>query len=577
MFILINALFKKGILKKDQADSFRDKVKNLGQKEEEVILKERIVTESFLFKLKSELIGIPLKETIAEDETFLKILQLIPENSAKYYKIVPLDKRGENIEIGMVYPEDLKVQEVIKFLALQGNFSYQVFLISFSLFEDVFKKYRTFKKEMTKAVEQLEKEIETEKIKAPPSKEKQFGILTVEAPIIKMVDAILRQAVEGNASDIHIQPGRDQLKIRFRMDGILFSSLLLPMKVHLAVIARIKILAQLKIDESRIPQDGRFSTKIGTKDVDFRVSTFPTILGEKIVMRVLDPITGLIGFNKLGLRKRDLNVVKEAVTKSYGLILTTGPTGCGKTTTLYTILDVLNSTRVNIMTLEDPVEYSIAEVNQSQIRPDIGYSFASGLRFMLRQDPDIMMVGEIRDSETAGLVTHAALTGHIVLSTLHTTNALGAIPRLIDLGIKPFLIPATVGIIIAQRLARKLCLFCKKKYNAKGETKEIISRELNDTAFIDKEAVNFKEPFSIYQPQGCKKCNQTGYIGRVGIFEILTMTNELAGIVIKDFSKANIIKEAKRQGMTTMKQDGILKVLGGTTSMEEILRVAEEK
>ena len=370
--------------------------------------------------------------------------------------------------------------------------------------------------------------------------------------------AILKQAVEGNASDIHIEPTKDQLKVRFRLDGILFSSLLLPIKVHLAIVARIKILAHLKIDESRVPQDGRFSARFEGKDIDFRVSTFPTILGEKVVIRVLNPITGLIDFNKLGLRERDLKMVKRAVKKSYGLILTTGPTGCGKTTTLYTILDILNKEGVNVMTLEDPVEYSIAGVNQSQIRPEIGYNFASGLRYMLRQDPDIMMVGEIRDSETAELVIHAALTGHIVLSTLHTTSALGAIPRLIDLGIKPFLIPSTVGIIIAQRLARKLCPLCKKKYIVKGEMKEMILREVNNISLISKEKIDLREPLSVYQAQGCKKCKKTGYFGRIGIFEILTMTNELAEIVIKDFSKAEIIEEAKRQGMTTIKQDGIL-------------------
>ena len=578
MFTLIQALHKKGILTEEQVSSLKLKVRKSKKREEEVLLKEKKVDETLLFKLKSELIKVPLKETITEDEEkLLKILQMIPENSAKYYKMIPLGKTGEKIDIGMVYPDDSKVKEALKFLAWQGNFSYQIFLITPSLFEDVFKRYRTFKKEVTKVLEEIEKESAEEKLGDEALKESEASSLTIEAPIIKIVTAILRQAVEGNASDIHIEPTKDQLKIRFRLDGILFSSLLLPIKVHLAVVARIKILAHLKIDESRIPQDGRFSARIGGKDIDFRVSTFPTILGEKVVMRVLDPITGLIDFNKLGLRERDLKMVKRAVKKSYGLILTTGPTGCGKTTTLYTILDILNEVGVNIMTLEDPVEYSIAEVNQSQIRPDIGYSFASGLRYMLRQDPDIMMVGEIRDSETAELVTHAALTGHIVLSTLHTTNALGAIPRLIDLGIKPFLIPSTVGIIIAQRLARKLCPFCKKKYIVKGEMKEMILREVNNISLISKEKIDFKEPFSAYQAQGCKKCKKTGYFGRIGIFEILTMTNELAEIVIKDFSKAKIVEEAKRQGMTTMKQDGILKVLDGIISMEEVLRLAEEK
>lgn len=576
MFNLIRALHKKGILTVDQVTSLELKVKKLKQKEEEILVKEKIISESSLFKLKSELINVPLKETIIEEEALLEILQLIPKNSAEYYKMIPLGKKGEKIEIGMVYPEEAKGKEALKFLAWQGNFSYDVFLISLSFFKKVFGKYKASKDELTKALEEIEEEFDVGEAEEG-SQESDAQKLNIEAPIIKIVTAILRQGVEGNASDIHIEPTKDQLKIRFRLNGILFSSLLLPMKAHLAVIARIKILAHLKIDESRIPQDGRFSTRVGGKDIDFRVSTFPTILGEKIVIRILDPITGLIGFNKLGLRERDLRVIKKTIKEAYGLILTTGPTGCGKTTTLYTILDLLNTSEVNIMTLEDPVEYSIPEINQSQAREDIGYSFASGLRYMLRQDPDIMMIGEIRDSETAELVTHSALTGHIVLSTLHTTNALGAIPRLIDLGIKPFLIPSTVSAVIAQRLARKLCPACKKKYEAGGEVKEMILKEIEAIKAVSKEPIGFKEPFFLYQPKGCGECKKTGYSGRIGIFEILTMTDELAEIVIKDFSRAQMTAEAKQQGMTTMKQDGILKALEGITSIEEVLRVAEEK
>jgi len=343
------------------------------------------------------------------------------------------------------------------------------------------------------------------------------------------------------------------------------------------VVARIKILSNLKIDEARIPQDGRFSTEIDGKSIDFRVSTFPTTLGEKVAIRVLDPATGLKSFEDLGLEERNLKVVKEGISKPYGLILATGPTGCGKTTTLYAILQMLNKEGVNIVSIEDPVEYFIEGVNQSQVKPEIGYDFANGLRHILRQDPDIIMVGEIRDEETANLVIHAALTGHIVLSTLHTSNALGVIPRLVDMGIKPYLLPPVLQLAMAQRLVRKLCDSCKKKIKPTPEIKSLILKEINELPPAIKKDIKFPASFEIFAPQGCQKCGSTGYSGRIAVFEILSMTDSLAGIILKEPSEINILEEAKRQGMITMKQDGILKALRGVTTIEEILRVAEEK
>src|SRR3990167_957314 len=287
--------------------------------------------------------------------------------------------------------------------------------------------------------------------------------MTGEAPIIKMVLVILRHAIEGNASDIHIEPGREKLNIRFRQDGVLHLSLFLPLNVHSSIVSRIKILANLKIDESRIPQDGRFSARISNKDIDFRVATLPTLYGEKVEIRVLDSTLGLKSFDKMGLTQRNLELIQSAIKRPYGLILSSGPTGSGKTTTLYSLLRELNQESVNIVTIEDPIEYSIAGVNQSQVKPAIGYSFSEGLRQILRQDPNVIMVGEVRDEETANLVIHSALTGHIVLSTLHTNSAVGVIPRLIDMGIKPFLIPSTLRVVISQRLIRILCNKCKKK------------------------------------------------------------------------------------------------------------------
>ncbi len=575
MATLVQQLVKKGLLEKEKATSLEFEIKTSGKKEEEVILERRIVSEDFLFSLKSEDLKTPLKEVVAE-EISLKILELIPEETAKYYQMIPLAKKAQALEVGMVYPEDLKAQEALKFLARQGAFSYKVFLITLTTFNNLLKQYRTLRREVGRALEELETELRTEKIVKLPTVA-EVERLAEEAPITKIVAVILRHAVEGAASDVHVEPSRDRLRIRFRVLGILHSSIFLPLRVHPAVVARIKILSNLKIDETRIPQDGRFSTKIGEKDIDFRVSTFPTTLGEKVALRVLDPTVGLKTFEQLGLGGRDFEVVKESIKKPYGLILVTGPTGCGKTTTLYAILQLLNKEGVNIVTLEDPIEYFIEGINQSQVKPEIGYDFATGLRHVVRQDPDIIMVGEIRDEETASLATHAALTGHIVLSTLHTSNALGVIPRLIDLGIQPYLIPPTLSIAIAQRLVRRLCDTCKRKLKPKKEIRDLILREIETLPDIIKKNLKISKQLFVYQAKGCKKCNNTGFSGRIALFEVLAMTDQLSDIILKEPSETKIMEEAKRQGMITMFRDGILKALNGVTTIEEVLRVAEEK
>jgi len=573
---LIEQLIGKGILEKEKAISLESEIKNSGRKEEEVILEKGIVSEDFLFGLKSENLKIPLKKVVLE-EVPLGVLEQIAEESARFYQIIPLARKDEILEVGMVYPEDFKAQEALKFLARQGKFSYKVFLITLTDYKNLFKKYRSLRGEVKRALEELEVEMRPEKIERYPMKAAEFERLVEEAPISKVVAVILGQAVESQASDIHIEPTRDKLRIRFRILGILHSSLLLPIKIHPAVVTKIKILSNLKIDETRIPQDGRFSTKVEDRDIDFRVATFPTTLGEKIAIRVLDPTVGMLSFEKLGLIKRNFKITVEATKKPFGLILATGPTGCGKTTTLYAILRILNKEEVNIVTLEDPVEYFIEGINQSQVRPEIGYDFAIGLRHILRQNPNIIMVGEIRDKETVSLVTHAALTGHIVLSTLHTNNTLGVIPRLIDLGVEPYLIPPTLSLALAQRLVRKLCPNCKKKIKLKPEIKELILKEIETLPEIIKKDLKITKPLYIYQVKGCQKCNNEGFIGRIGLFEILTMTDQLANIILKEPSETKIAEEARRQGMITMKQDGILKVLKGITTIEEVLRVAEER
>ncbi len=570
---LIKQLIQKGILDKEKALIVEDESKSSDKKIEEIILDKNFVPEEILFRIKSQNLKMPLREVTPEDVP-LKILELIPEESARYYKMIPLNRTDKILEVGMVYPEDLKTKEALKFLAREGKFSYQISLITLTSFSNILKQYKTLRREVSRALEELETELKTDKRKT--LKASMVERIAEEAPITKMVAVMLRYAVDRNASDIHIEPTKEKLRIRFRLDGILHSSLFLPIKVHSAVVARIKILSNLKIDEARIPQDGRFSAKINERDVDFRVSTFPTTLGEKVVMRVLDPTHGLKDFEKLGLNQRDIKILKATIKKPYGLILSTGPTGCGKSTTLYTILQILNKEESNIITLEDPVEYFLEGVNQSQIRPEIGYSFAQGLRHMLRQDPDIIMVGEIRDEETAALAIHAALTGHIVLSTLHTTNVLGVIPRLIDLGVAPFLIPASLRLSLAQRLTRKLCVFCKQKKRPNLKIKQMIVKEMRSLPKSWQEKINFSDLW-IWEPKGCKKCRQEGYVGRLAVFETLEMTNQLADVTLKEPSEVKIREEALRQGIITMKQDGIIKALRGETSIEEILRVAEEK
>ena len=436
--ILIEALKKRKMIDDATASSLLQEIKDTGRKEEEIILERGIIDEDFLFALKSQILGIELKKIKAEDMPS-DILDLIPREAAEYYQMVPLKKKNQHVEIGMVYPEDLKAQEALKFLARQQNFQYQVFLITPTTFKGILRRYTSFRREVKTALEELERELRRERPKkeAPVSAEAITRRIT-EAPISKMVAVILKHAVEGRASDIHIEPLRQRTRVRFRLDGILHSSLFLPKEAHPSIVARIKVISNLKIDETRIPQDGRFSIIMDDVNIDFRVSTFPTMFGEKVVMRVLNPEQRLNEFENLGLKGNSLEIIKEAMKSPYGMILATGPTGCGKTTTLYVILEHLNKEGMNIVTLEDPVEYYIQGINQSQVKPEIGYTFANGLRHVLRQDPDIIMVGEIRDTETAELATHAALTGHIVLSTLHTNNTIGVIPRLIDLGVKRF-------------------------------------------------------------------------------------------------------------------------------------------
>ncbi|MCX6718704.1 MAG: ATPase, T2SS/T4P/T4SS family [Candidatus Staskawiczbacteria bacterium] len=571
---LLQELFAQGFLTEKMLNDLKTQSAKLGKTEEEIILSKNIVSEDFLFGLKSKISGVPLKKIDAE-KVSSDVLELIPEEASVNYKMASVEKDGKSVLIGMVYPEDIAAQNALRFLANQENFTYQICLITPGNLANLSKQRKNISSETKKALESLSEE--SGKIFDAPKKKFAAETITEDAPIIKMVLVILRHALEGNASDIHIEPGRDKLNVRFRLNGILYLSLSLPLKVHPAIVARIKILSALKIDENRMPQDGRFSVKINNSDVDFRVSTFPTLYGEKVEIRVLDPSTGARSFEDLGMTGRSLEVVKAAIKKPYGMILFTGPTGSGKTTTQYAILRILNQDSVNIVTVEDPIEYSIAGINQSQVKPEIGYTFARGLRQILRQDPNIIMVGEVRDEETASLVINAALTGHIVLSTLHTNSSVGVIPRLIDMGVRPFLIPSTLKVVISQRLIRVLCPHCKIKVRPSEKIKSYILEKIKNMPASAKSEVKIEEPLFIYAAKGCEVCGFLGYSGRMGLFEVLSMSDELAELMQTSLLESMIFKVAQKQGMLTMEQEGILKVLNGQTTIEEVIRATEEK
>lgn len=572
---LIEQLIKDGTIGEDQARSLEKQAESSVQTIEEIILKKSIIPEEELFRAKSKALGVPL-ETETVSAVSPEVLEFIPKDSAEHYKMVPLAKKANILKIGMVFPENLKAQEALNFLARQKKFSYKIVLITLSNFQKFIKHYRTLGTEVKLALEELQGQLHLKGKgiieQTSPDVIQKKG----EAPISKTVAVILKHAVEGRASDVHIEPQTNRTRVRFRLDGILHSSLFLPAEVHPSIVARIKIVSRLRIDESRVPQDGRFSVTVNEQNIDFRVSTFPTTLGEKVVMRVLNPAERVNALEELGIDGINLKITKQGMKKPNGMILSTGPTGSGKTTTLYVLLEQLNKDGVNIVTLEDPVEYFIPGVSQSQVKPEIGYTFAAGLRNVLRQDPDIIMVGEIRDQETAELATHAALTGHIVLSTLHTNNAPGAIPRMIDLGVRDFLLPSSINIVLAQRLIRQLCHHCKKKIKPAIRIKNLIQQEINKMSPMAKEEYDLRSDFWIWEPKGCNHCGESGYSGRIGIFEILQMTKELEKIILSDLSETKLTEEAFRQGMITLRQDGVIKVLQGKTSVEEVMRATSE-
>lgn len=563
---LLKNLVDGGLLASDLADRLLREAQAAGKTVEDLIYERRVVDDVEVAKIKGRLLNIPYLK-VNPNQLTPDLLKLIPEQTVVNYKVAPLARDRDMLVVGMVNPDDVKAQEALRFIAKQNRISLGVYVIAASDLEVAQRKYSPLGAQIQAAVKSLN--IKPGQGVAGPRtvRLEEATAVTEDAPIIKIVSSALKEAVGIGASDIHVEPQRDRLRVRFRVDGLLQEVSTLPLELHQPVVSRIKILSNLKIDETRVPQDGRFRTVLFGRDIDYRVSTFPTPAGEKVAIRVLDPKIGLKRLDELGLIGHGAELVQKAMAKPFGMILITGPTGSGKTTTLYALLQGLNKDEFNIVSLEDPVEYTIDGVNQSQVRPEIGYDFASGLRQILRQDPDVIMVGEIRDEETAALGVHAALTGHIMLSTLHTNNAIGVIPRLIDMKVQPFLLPSSLNLMVAQRLVGMLCQNCKKA--------EAPSPDVND--IIKKEVVKLKEgPYKIYHASGCSECKNKGIQGRIAIFEVLEMTPELAEIIGKESTENKIWEEAKRQGMITLRQDGLLKALDGLVSVEEVLRETSE-
>ncbi len=555
-------LFKQGLISADQLSAVKLESINSGQSVDKLLIQHNIVPADKVTEAKAQLLNVPFikleGKAIAAD-----ILNLIPEPAARRYNIIPFERSGDELHVAMSDPLDI---QIIQFVEKRSGKRVKPYL---ALAEDILKAIGDqYSQNLTTEVTSALKEVES----VTPE-----GILEVgpevirEAPVANIVSQLLEYAIKTRASDIHIEPQEDKTRVRYRIDGILHEKVLLPKGVHDAVVSRIKILSNLKIDEKRLPQDGRFTFNYEDHEVDLRISTVPTVFGEKVVMRLLPKSTAAPTLIELGLRGPSLKNLDSQLLRTHGIILICGPTGSGKTTTLYSILTKISTTKVNVVTIEDPVEYQIPGVNQVQVNPQVGLTFASALRSFLRQDPNIIMVGEVRDTETAELAIQAALTGHQVFSTVHTNSAAGAPPRLLDMGVEPFLLTSALNAVVGQRVVRKICPKCKVEFVASAEILETIRMTLGK--LIPQTPAN---GVKLYKGKGCNFCGQTGFLGRIGIFETLVMNELIAKLVLEHSSMSSIEERAKEDGMITLKQDGFLKVLEGVTTLEEVLRVAQD-
>lgn len=569
---ILSILAEKKIIDEKDISSFEEEAASTGKTIDEVLMSHDISAQIIL-DTRGEYFQIPAR-IIEDAEISHDVLKYIPEESALHYKFVPIDVKDGVLEVGIVDPDNMEALDALNFISTKVNLPFKIFLILDADFRKVIEMYKGLSGEVGRALEELDTDVNITPKKDTAATDlsdvkvgkKEAGI-QAGTPVTKIVATMLRYAVEGNASDIHIEPGVKNVRVRFRLDGVLNTSIQLPLQVLPAVVARIKILSLMKLDEKRKPQDGRFTATIDDRKVDFRVSTFPASHGEKVVMRILDRSKQDVSLEALGFDKNGIGMVKKAIEKPYGMVLISGPTGSGKSTTLYAMLNEVDRDTKNVISLEDPVEYDIKGMNQSQVRPEIGYTFASGLRSILRQDPDIIMVGEIRDKETAQLAIQAALTGHLVFSTIHTNTAVGVVPRLIDMGVDPYLIAPTLVLVMAQRLVRTLCPGTGRKIPVEGSIKERLDKQFADLP--EKYRNQLPKFESIYGIEPTPEC-PNGTRGRTGVFEFLEITKEIEQSILKSGGEKEIEQLARQNGMLNMKEDALIKSLEGKIPFEEV-------
>lgn len=575
---LKRALIGKKIVTTKVWDDLLTEAKTKKQEIGDLLVDKKIVEEEKLAEIAAGFLDVEYVDLRSSGQIPKDILLLVPEPIARRHQVIAFGKEKSSLKLAMLDPDDLETRDAIK---KKADLTVVPYMISKSSLDWGLKQYHTsLEAEFAKIVSKKEKE-ETDSTEDVNQKLKEMA---EEIPVVRVVDTLLEYAILEKASDIHIEPHEKEVIVRYRIDGVLHEVMTLPKVIHPALIARIKVIANLKIDEHRLPQDGRFKIEKDSYKISFRVSTIPVFDGEKVVMRLLDESARAMSLEELGFIHHNFDTIMRNVKKPHGALLVTGPTGSGKSTTLYTVISMLNTKGVNISTIEDPIEYHVSGVNQMQVNPKIGLTFAVGLRALLRQDPNVIMIGEIRDHETAEEAVHAALTGHIVLATLHTNNASGALPRLLDIGVEPYLIASTVNAVVGQRLTRQICADCKQEYKIDDEFEESLRKEYNidhlmevmkREEFIESKVKRLTE-LTFYKGKGCDKCGTTGYKGRKGIYEVLEVTPEIQELLLKHSPTSQIQDKAIEQGMILMWQDGFIKCLQGRTTIDEILRVSKE-
>ena len=553
-------LIREGLITKEQLDKALQEQKSNGQRLGFNLVKMGFVQETEITKMLARQYRMPAVD-LARFEVDPKIVKLIPADVALKHLVLPLKREGRTLTVAMADPTNLSVIDDLKFITRYDIFP--VIAGEYTLRMALDKHYEQVDAQLDSLLKDMEEEGEAAELEVLQQEEEEqgSGVSADDAPVVKLINAILTDAVKRGASDIHIEPFEHELRVRYRIDGALSEVMKPPLKMKAALTSRIKIMSALNIAERRVPQDGRIKLKMGKRVIDYRVSTLPVLFGEKIVMRILDKGNLTLDLSKFGFEPKAEADLLKAILNPYGMVLVTGPTGSGKTTTLYSALSRVNTIEVNIMTAEDPVEYNLMGINQVLVRNEVGMTFAAALKAFLRQDPNIIMVGEIRDIETGGIAIKAALTGHLVLSTLHTNDAPSTITRMIDMGIEPFNVASAVNLIVAQRLVRRICKDCKEEH-------KYLPEELKALGGDTKEF----EGVSFYKGKGCDTCGGTGYKGRAGLYEVMSLSAELRRLILKGASTGELSEQAVKDGMLTLRMDGLVKIKKGVTTLEEVVK-----